>query len=190
MLQHHCSPAFVQSLRADSGLTAFARTPEREHALLLGLAQRLDSSLSLAYTEDGTIVGQVTLAPLDNWWESLTNAREIAFEVSTGWRKLGIARRLLRLAFAQEPLEHLIVIGIGLSWHWDMRGLGIDRFHYRALIERLGTTFGFVEYMTSEPNICMDPANILLVRLGSRINDETLGQFYTCLLQSDTLPGL
>jgi acetoin utilization protein AcuC len=56
-LQDHCPPALVESLRADSGLRAFARLPQREHALLLGLAQRSDSRLALAYTQSGVIVG-------------------------------------------------------------------------------------------------------------------------------------
>jgi len=66
-LQHHCPPSLVESLRAESGLRAFARLPEREHALLLGLARRSDSRLALAYTPAGEIVGQVTLAPVDAW---------------------------------------------------------------------------------------------------------------------------
>src|SRR5436309_11712231 len=96
-LQSHCAPSLVESLRADSGLRAFARLPQREHALLLGLAQRSDSRLALAYTHSREIVGQVTLAPVDGWWEGLENTYEIAIEVSTAWRNLGIARQLLTL---------------------------------------------------------------------------------------------
>src|SRR2546421_1983389 len=80
-LQHRCPPSLVESLRAGSGLRAFARLPEREHALLLGLARRSDSRLALAYTPAGEIVGQVTLAPADAWWRGLANAYEIAVEV-------------------------------------------------------------------------------------------------------------
>src|SRR6266487_429511 len=189
-LQYHCSPSLVESLRASSGLRAFARLPEREHALLLGLARRSDSRLALAYTPAGEIVGQVTLAPADAWWGGLANAYEIAVEVSSGWREFGIARHLLALVFEQEPLEHRIILGMGLSWHWDTEGLGINRFRYRQLVARLFAPYGFVEYMTSEANIRMDPANIPLVRLGRDVDRETLNQFFHRLLQSDTLPGL
>jgi acetoin utilization protein AcuA len=189
-LQHRCSPSLVASLRAGSGLRAFARLPEREHALLLGLARRSDSRLALAYTPAGEIVGQVTLAPVDAWWEGLTNAYEIAVEVSSGWRKLGIARQLLALVFEREPLERRIILGMGLSWHWDTEGLGINRFRYRKMVEQLFAPYGFVEYLTSEANIRMDPANILLVRLGRDVDQETLNHFFHRLLQSDTLPGL
>jgi len=36
----------------------------------------------------------------------------------------------------------------------------------------------------------MDPANILLVRLGSKVEQEQVNQFFQRLLQSETLPGL
>ncbi len=189
-LQNHCAPSLVECLRADNGLRAFARLPEREHALLLGLSQRTDCLLALAYTDTGEIIGQVTLAPIDDWWKGLTNAYEIAVEVSSGWRRLGIAHQLLRLIFEREPLEHHIIIGMGLSWHWDTQGLDISPFRYREVVAQLFAPYGFTEYLTSEPNIRMDPANILLARFGSAINQEAINQFFQCLLQSGTLPGL
>src|SRR5690348_18406394 len=75
-----CTPSFVEGLKIDDGLRAFARLPEREHNLLLSIAQRPESRLTLAYTAGGTIVGQVTLAPLDSWWQDISNAYEIAVE--------------------------------------------------------------------------------------------------------------
>jgi hypothetical protein len=38
-------------------------------------------------------------------------------------------------------------------------------------------------------NFRMDPANILVARLGSRINAESMNRFFQRLLQSETLPG-
>lgn len=66
----------------------------------------------------------------------------------------------------------------------------MSRFHYRELIARLFAAHGFDEYLTSEPNIRMDPANILLVRLGSKVEQGNVKRFFQRLLQSDTLPGL
>jgi acetoin utilization protein AcuA len=185
-----CSPAFVEGLKVDEGLRAFARLPEREHHLLLSLARQPENRLTLAYTATGIIVGQVTLAPLNHWWQEIGNAYEIAVEVSAGWRKLGIARHLLSLALEFESLEEYLILGLGFSWHWDYEGLGISRFHYRELIARLFAAHGFTEYLTSEPNIRMDPANILVARLGSRLAEESMNRFFQRLLQSDTLPGL
>ena len=190
ILHSFCPPALVASLKTDRGLRAFARVPEREHQLLLGIAERPDCALTLAYTSTGEIVGQVTLAPLEHWWQEIGNAYEIAIEVSSGWRKLGIARHLLSLALEFESLEESLIIGLGFSWHWDYEGLGISRFHYRELIARLFAAHGFTEYLTSEPNIRMDPANILVARLGSRLAEESMNLFFQRLLQSDTFPGL
>src|SRR5258708_20217249 len=75
-LQHHCPPSLVESLRAESGLRAFARLPEREHALLLGLARRSDSQLALAYTPPGEIVEQFTLPPPNPVWDALPNPHQ------------------------------------------------------------------------------------------------------------------
>ncbi len=189
-LRSGCSPSFVEGLKADEGLRAFARLPEREHQLLLSIAQQPENRLTLAYNASGNIVGQVSLAPLDHWWRDIGNAYEIAVEVSPRWRNLGVAHQLLSLALEFEAVEESLIVGLGLSWHWDYEGLGISRFRYREMIGRLFAAHGFAEYLTSEPNIRMDPANILVARLGSRIDGESMNRFFQRLLQSETLPGL
>jgi acetyltransferase (GNAT) family protein len=189
-LRSCCSPAFVAGLKVDEGLRSFARLPEREHQLLLSLAGKPENRLTLAYTATGTIIGQATLAPLEQGWQDIGNAYEIAVEVSSGWRRMGIAHHLLSLALAFESVEEYLIIAFGLSWHWDVAGLGISSFHYRELIARLFAAHGFSEYLTSEPNIHMDSANVLLARLGSRLPQESISRFFQHLLQSETLPGL
>lgn len=189
-LRSGCSPAFVAGLKVDEGLRAFARLPEREHQLLLSLAQKPENRLTLAYTSTGMIVGQVTIAPLHHQWQDLDNAYEIAVEVSAGWRRMGIAQQLLSVALATESVEEFLLIAFGLSWHWDYTGLDLSPFQYRELIARLFAAHGFSEFLTSERNIRMDPANILLARLGSRLTEENINRFIQHLLQSETLPGL
>lgn len=190
LLQDFCPPSLVESLRADTGLHAFAHLPEREHQLLVGIARQPDSALALAYTSSGDIVGEVTLAPAGPWWRDEEPIYEVAIEVSSRWRRRGIAQKLLAFALELDVLERVIVLGMGLSWHWDMQGLGLSAFRYRKLIASLFASHGFAEYLTAEPNISMDPANILLVRIGSHVDQETMNQFFYRLLQSDTLPGL
>src|SRR5215471_6850296 len=114
-LRSCCSPSFVESLKADEGLRAFARLPEREHQLLLSIAQQPENRLTLAYNASGNIVGQVSLAPGDEWWEGLENVYEIAIEVSSNWRKMGVARNLLAFALELDALEDMILFAIGLS---------------------------------------------------------------------------
>jgi GNAT superfamily N-acetyltransferase len=190
LLQDHCQPSFVESLRVDSGLRAFARLPEREHQLLVNIAKRSDCRLTLAYTPEGIIVAEVTLAPGDAWWAGLEHVYEGAVQVSSNWRRLGIARQLLSFALELDMLEDMVIFALGLSWHWDTEGLGLNRYQYRKLIESLFAAYGFVEYLTSEPNITMDPANIFLARIGSRVNLQTINQFYNRMLNSQNLPGV
>ncbi len=189
-LQSCCPPALVERLQADEGLRAFARLPEREYQLLLTLARQPENRLTLAYTPGGKIVGQATLAPLDGWWQGIGHAYEVAVEVSPAFRSLGVAHQLLSLALDFESVEEYLILGLGFSWHWDYNGLNMPRFHYRELIARLFAAHGFAEYMTSEPNIRMDQANILVARLGRCMGQESMNRFFERLLHSETLPGL
>lgn len=189
-LRSCCSPSLVESLAADEGLCAFARRSDREHQLLLSIARQPANRLTLAYTATGKIVGQVTLAPLDDWWQDIGNAYEVAVEVSPCWRGLGVAHQLLSFALEFKSVEEYLILGLGFSWHWDYEGLGTSPFGYREMIARMFAAHGFVEYLTSEPNIRMDPANILVARLGKHLANEHMKLFFQRLLQSETLPGL
>ena len=189
-LRNHCPACLVESLAIDDGMRAFARRSEREHQLLVNIAGRGDSALTLAYTPEGKIVGQVTVAPADAWWSGLEHAYEAAIEVSSNWRQQGIARQLLAFAGQQEELENMILLAMGLSWHWDTEGLGLNSAHYRELIARLFASQGFVEYLTSEPNIRMNPTNIFLARIGVNVDQQTINAFFNRLLTSPALPGM
>ena len=178
ILQSSCSPALVASLKAERGLHAFTHFPEREHQLLLGIAERPDCALTLAYTPGGEIVGQVTLTPADRWWQGVANTYELAIEVSVHWRRLGIARQLLSLALEFDAVEEMILVALGLSWHWDLKGAGLSPFRYRSLLAHILEPYHFFECLTDEPNVGMDPANILLVRIGKDVELEVMDQLF------------
>ena len=190
MLRDFCPPSLVDRLTADVGLHAFARIPEREHQLLLNIAKRPDCALTLAHTPAGEIVGEVTLAPGDEWWEGLENVYEVGIEVSSNWRGLGIAKILLAFALDLDALEDIILFAMGLSWHWDMEGLGLSVFRYRELMARLFASQGFMEYPTTEPNVRMEPGNILLARIGKRVDQRVTSRFLSHLLSSPNISGL
>jgi acetoin utilization deacetylase AcuC-like enzyme/GNAT superfamily N-acetyltransferase len=187
ILRDFCPPSIVERLKPDSGLHAFARIPEREHQLLLGIARRPDCALTLAHTPSGEIVGEVTLAPGDFFWEGLDNVFEVAIEVSSQWRGNRLATQLLAFALELDALEDMILFAAGLSWHWDTEGLGISIYRYRELIAHLFATQGFKEYPTTEPNISMEPANILLARIGSRVDQRAASQFVSRVMSSPNL---
>ncbi len=189
LIRDFCPPSFVERLRAESGLHAFARLPEREHQLLLGISQSPDCALALAYTPNGEIVGQVTIAPADDWWEGIENLYEVALEVSSHWRGQGIANHLLDYALSLDAREDMIFFAIGLSWHWETEELGISLFRYRELIASIFSAQGFKEYPTTEPNVSMEPANVLLARIGQRVDARVASQFLSRLLSSNNLSG-
>jgi acetoin utilization deacetylase AcuC-like enzyme/GNAT superfamily N-acetyltransferase len=190
LLRDFCPPSMVERLTADAGLHAFARLPDREHQLLLNIARRPDCALALAHTPAGEIVGEVTIAPGDEWWEGLDSVYEVAIEVSSNWRKMGVASNLLAFALELDALEDMILFAIGLSWHWDTEDLGMNVYRYRELISLLFATQGFVEYPTTEPNVSMEPANVLLARIGNRVDQEVVSRFYNRMLSSPNLSGL
>ncbi len=132
----------------------------------------------------------MTIAPGDEWWEGLENVYEVAIEVSSNWRQMGVARDLLAFALELDALEDMILFAIGLSWHWDTENLGLNVYRYRELISRLFATQGFVEYPTTEPNVSMEPANILLARIGKRVDQQVVNRFYNRMLSSPNLAGL
>src|SRR5258708_31558327 len=68
VLRNFSPPSLVESLRADNGLRAFSRLPEREHQLLVDISKRSDSVLTLAYTLSRAIAAQATLAAAEAGW--------------------------------------------------------------------------------------------------------------------------
>ena len=190
LLRDYCPSSLIENLRADNGLRAFARRPEREHQLLLNIAKKPENKLTIAYTTAGDIVGEVTLAPADARWGDTEHIHEVAIQVSEGWRRQGIAYRLLAFALELDTLEQMILVGMGLYWHWDVEGVGLPVYRYREMIARLFAASGFTEYLTTEPNIRMSPANIFVARIGKYVDRDILNTFFERLLQSDTLPGL
>lgn len=190
LLRDFCPPSMVEHLRADAGLHAFARLPERERELLLNIAKSPDCALALAHTPAGEIVGEVTIAPGDEWWEGLDNVYEVAIEVSSNWRGLRLANQLLAFALELDALEDMILFAVGLSWHWDTEGLNMNMYRYRELIAHLFASQGFAEYPTTEPNVRMEPANVFMARIGKRVDAHTSSRFLTRVMSSPNLARL
>ncbi len=187
LMRDYCPLSLVERLKVESGMCAFARVPEREHQILLHIAKSPDCALTLAHTPAGEIVGEVSLVPAEEWFKNLEDAYEVAIEVSAHWRGVGLAQALLAFALEFDTLEDVILFAMGLSWHWDMKGLGMSVYQYRELIRRLFASQGFVEYATTEPDITMEPGNILLARIGKRVDQQSVNRFMNRLLASPSL---
>jgi hypothetical protein len=91
---------------------------------------------------------------------------------------LGIARQLLSLTLEHPVAEKMILVAVGLSWHWDLKGSGLSPFRYRSLLAHVLEPYHFFEFLTDEPNVEMDPANILLVRIGKHVEREVMDQLF------------
>ena len=190
LLRDFCPVSFVERLRPDPGLHAFTRSPEREHQLLMNIAKWPDCALTIAHTPYGEIIGQVTLAPGDDWWEGLDKVLEVTLEVSPNWRGMRIAEQMLAFALEFEALEGTILFAMGLSWHWDLEGLRLSLGRYRQLIKRLFESQNFQELSTNEPNISMEPGNIFMARVGSHVDEHVVDRFRNRLLSTPHLSGL
>ena len=98
-----------------------------------------------------------------------------------------LAEQLLAFALELDALEDMILFALGLSWHWDLEGMKVPLYRYRQLIARLFATQGFVEHATTEPDISMEPGNILLVRIGKNVDQRVVRQFFDHVMQT---PGI
>ena len=184
LLYDGSTPEVIEQVRLADGLCAFSRTPEREHQLLLTIARQPESSLILAspfFT--GEVIGEVTLTPEKGWWPGEMNLYEITVQVSPPWRRMKVARALLEYALGLDFLEDKIIVGFGLSWHWDLQGARLTVFAYREMLARLFASYRFTEYATTEPNIRMNAANIFLARIGKRVDRQAQIQFFNALIQ-------
>ena len=81
----------------------------------------------------------------------------------------------------------MLLFAIGLSWHWDMDGLGISPYRYRQLITHLFASQGFMAYDTTEPDVMMEPANVLLVCLGKRVGEREREHFLRYVRRTPTI---
>ncbi len=99
-------------------------------------------------------------------------------EVSSPWRRLRIARQLLSLTLEYHAVEEMILVAVGLSWHWGLKGSGLSPFRYRSLLAHILEPYHFFECLTDEPNVELDPANILLARIGKRVEQEVMDQLF------------
>lgn len=189
-LRDRCPQSLVRRMRVAPGMSAFARDPEREAALLRRIASRAENNLVVAHTPDGEIVAELSLAPADGRWEGVDGLYETAVEVAPGWRGSGLAESLLAFAFEAPYVEHLVVIALGLVWHWDLAATGLTPSAYRDRLVRLFGTAGFEVYPTDDPEITSGEGNVLLARVGREAPHELYEAFSRRLSERTNWMGL
>jgi acetoin utilization deacetylase AcuC-like enzyme/GNAT superfamily N-acetyltransferase len=177
LLRDWCPPSLVERLHPDDGLRSFARRADREQELLKRIAARPDSELVVAHTPDGLLIGQVSICAAEGWWEGIGDLYEVAIEVSSHWRKLGLASHLLTFALEPDYFEQVILFALGYSWHWDVDETNLSSMHYGAMLRGLFQQVGFEQMYANEPNLRLDPTNIFLARVGAHANPGVVALF-------------
>ncbi len=181
-LRDRCPASVVRRLRVAPDLGTGGHDGDREIELLARIAARPESNLVLAHTPGGDIVGVVTLAPAEGRWGAIDGLYELAIEVAPDWRDAGLGEALLRFALEPPYTERLIIIVLGISWHWDLPPGAASPWEYRdRLIQLLGRA-GFRVVYTDHPDIMAGEANVLLARIGKDVPHETYDEFHGRLL--------
>ncbi|AGT33137.1 acetoin dehydrogenase [Geobacillus genomosp. 3] len=161
-------------------LTAF-RPPAKQHEALIGIAKLPEGRIIIARRGD-MIVGYVTFLypdPLERWSEgNMENLLELgAIEVIPEFRGCGVGKNLLIVSMMDDAMEDYIIITTEYYWHWDLKGTGLNVWEYRKMMEKMMNAGGLVWYATDDPEICSHPANCLMVRIGKRVDPESIQRF-------------
>ncbi len=161
-------------------LVAF-RPPAQQHKALIGIAD-LPEGRILIVRDDQMIVGYVTFLypdPLERWSEgNMENLIELgAIEVIPKYRGSGVGKSLLKVSMMDDAFEDFIVITTEYYWHWDLKGTGLNVWEYRKIMEKMMQAGGLEYYATDDPEISSHPANCLMAKIGSRVDNESIQQF-------------
>lgn len=153
-------------------LDAF-RKPDDQHEALVEIAGLPEGRIIIARDGD-TIIGYVTFHypdEFERWSEGgMDDLIELgAIEVADDYRSLGLAKKMLRIAFAGGQLDNVIVFTTEYYWHWDLQGSKLNVWQYRQMMEHLMKSVDMVWFATDDPEICSHPANCLMVRIGKDV---------------------
>jgi acetoin utilization protein AcuA len=100
-----------------------------------------------------------------------------AIEVCRAWRSMGVAHRIMETMLAHPQIEEKIIYLVGYSWTWDLAGTDLDAGQYRQKLVDFYHSYGFQEYETNEPNICLKSENFFMGRIGKNISQMIKDRF-------------
>jgi acetoin utilization protein AcuA len=161
-------------------LDAFRR-PKDQLAALLEIADLPEGRIIIARDAE-TIVGYVTFHypdEMERWSEGgLLDLIELgAIEVANAYRSMGIGKKLLALAFADNQFDNIIVYTTEYYWHWDLQSSGLNVWQYRQMMQNLMESVGMTLFATDDPEICSHPANCLMVLIGQKVSLTSIERF-------------
>ncbi|MEK4254998.1 GNAT family N-acetyltransferase [Ureibacillus sp. FSL K6-2830] len=173
-------PETLEQYEFHENLTSF-RPPQEQKRALIEIAKLIEGRIIIARNEN-TVIGYVTYLypdPLERWSEDkIENMLELgAIEVIPSYRGAGVGKKLLEVSFMGDEMEDYLVITTEYYWHWDLKGTGLNVWQYRNMMENLMKTVGFEYCATDDPEITSHPANCLMVRIGKRVNQDSIERF-------------
>jgi acetoin utilization protein AcuA len=178
----NCAPGFFKNLVWDSGIGAFAHYSSIiQKTDVFERVVNNNGRVALVIAGENTIVAYLACWYPEKYerWSKLGDLMfELgAIEVSRNYRKLGLARTLIKTLMAEIFIEHKIAYMNGFMWHWDIDGTGLTLLDYRRMLINLLKEHGFKDYYTNEPNIALRPENVFMARIGGEVSDEDQKRF-------------
>ena len=162
------------------GLKAF-RLPAQQKQALVGIAKLPEGRIIVA-RQGEQVVGYVTYLypdPMERWAEAkLPNLLELgAIEIAAPYRAGGLAKGLLEVSFLDDAMNDYIVISTEYYWHWDLDQTGISVWEYKEVMKKIMGSVGMEWYATDDPEINSHPANMLMARVGTRVDLDSVEAF-------------
>lgn len=183
-----CPPDFLRALPLEEGIGRFAhyRSIISGVSTLATVAALPDANVTVALCPAGQIIGYIECSypdPLEGWRDNADGlCYELgAIEVSRNWRRLGLARAMTALIIADPFIETKVFFLTGYCWHWDLDQTGLSAYAYRNMLVRLFRPFDFRVYLTTNPEITMSSANVLMARIGKQVTPAQIERFQKML---------
>lgn len=169
---------YLAGLAMNPRLTNF-RTPDRQKESLIIVSNSPEGMVYIARHQQ-EIVGYVMFHYPSQYtrWSKHPRILELgAIEVSQDYKRCGVATRLLELAFQNPAMEEYVVITTEFYWHWDIKNSGLDVMSYQRMLTKLFGSANFKKRRTDDPEILEHPANMLMVRFGSKLGNTYVKAF-------------
>ena len=179
-----CRPEQIQQYAFDRhfGVSHDFKSIFTQRESLAQSAARKGANVVLAIADHRDIIGYGLLVYPDpgERWAKLGAEIMVeleAIEVGRAYRSCGIAPTIVKMLLAYPRLEDKIIYLVGYSWTWDLKGNNLNGQEYRRMLVKLFEPFGFKEFETNEPNICLRPENILMCRMGKNVSRKIKDRF-------------
>lgn len=179
-----CRPDQIEQYNFDRhfGISDDFKSLFTQRESLAKSASRDGANVVVAIADAEDIIGYGLLAYPDTGERWAEMGAEImmelkAIEVGRAFRSCGIAPGIVKMMLAYPRIEEKIIYLVGYSWTWDLKSNDLTGQEYRQILIKLFEPFGFKEYETNEPNVCLRPENILMCRVGQNVTQKIKDRF-------------